>query len=463
MRSLRARLLATAVLVAAVAVTASALFSRRVVTNEYQRLVLGSHPVDLATVVQALREAAARPSWPADADAHLAAEARRIGRGLLLIDAHGHPIGASSPTLRDARVQFGPAGMVRIASAPGVARGFALELRSPPMVLVHAGDRMVATLLVLPERDVPETGGRPFLRTVDRGFVIGGLLAIAIGAVLMWLLATRITRPVEALTTAVRKMEGGDLSPRVAVRGADEIAALAHAFNGMATALDRSQALRRQMTADVAHELRTPLANLRAQVEALEDGLLKPDGAALASLHEEVAILARLVDDLQQLADAESGALKLEPVPVAAREALETAAAGFQTAAAAGRVAIEVDADPSLTARADPLRLGQILRNLAGNALTYTPPGGRVRLSAAANGAGIVFTVEDTGAGIAPEHLPHVFERFYRADPSRSRATGGAGLGLAVVRQLVVAQGGSVTAASEPGRGTRMTFTLPAA
>jgi len=463
MRSLRARLLATAVLVAAVAVTASALFSRRVVTNEYQRLVLGAHPVELEPLVQSLGDAASRSTWPADADARLAAEGRRLGRALLLLGPSGRTLAASTPALRDAQVQFGPGGAVRIAAPANAARGFALELRSPPRVTLRAGDREIGTLLVLPERDVPAANGPPFLRTVDRGFLIGGLLAIAIGAALMMLLASRITGPVEALTGAVRRMEGGDLSPRVNVSGDDEVAALARAFNGMAAALDRSQALRRQMTADVAHELRTPLANLRAQVEAMQDGLLAPDAAALASLHEEVAILARLVDDLQQLADAESGALRLEPAPVTARTALETAAAGFQTAASAGGVALEVLADPALTTRADPVRLGQILRNLTANALTHTPPGGRVRLSAAPNGSGVVFTVEDTGVGIPPEHLPHVFERFYRADPSRSRATGGAGLGLAVVRQLVVAHGGTVVADSAPGRGTRMTFTLPPA
>jgi signal transduction histidine kinase len=463
MRSLRARLIATTVLVAAVAVTASALFSRRVVTNEYQRLVLGPHPVDLAPIAHALGEAAARPSWPADADARLAVEARRLGRALLLIDPGGRTMAASSASLRQVQVRFGPAGAVRLESGPNAARGFALELRSPPRVDVRAGDRTIGTLLVLPEPDVPQAGARPFQRTVDRGFVLGGLLAIAIGAALMGLLASRITGPVEALTSAVRKMEGGDLSPRVAVHGNDEVATLARAFNGMAGALGRAQALRRQLTADVAHELRTPLANLRGQIEALQDGLLAPDAAALASLHEEVAILARLVDDLQQLADAESGALRLEAIAVPVRAALENTAAGFQLDAAARTVTIDVDADAALTARVDPVRLGQILRNLVANALTHTPAGGRIRLTASREGATVAFAVEDTGTGIAPEHLPHVFERFYRADPSRTRATGGAGLGLAVVRQLVIAHGGTVAAASEPGRGTRMTFTLPAA
>jgi two-component system sensor histidine kinase BaeS len=328
---------------------------------------------------------------------------------------------------------------------------------------VRAGDRAIGTLLVLPEADVPQAGARPFQRTVDRGFVLGGLLAIAIGAALMGLLASRITGPIEALTSAVHKMEGGDLSPRVSVHGDDEVATLARAFNGMAGSLDRAQALRRQLTADVAHELRTPLANLRGQIEAIQDGLLAPDAAALASLHEEVAILARLVDDLQQLADAESGALRLEAIAVPVRAALENTAAGFQLDAAARTVTIDVDADAALTARVDPVRLGQILRNLVANALTHTPAGGRIRLTASREGATVAFAVEDTGTGIAPEHLPHVFERFYRADPSRTRATGGAGLGLAVVRQLVIAHGGTVAAASEPGRGTRMTFTLPAA
>jgi signal transduction histidine kinase len=308
-------------------------------------------------------------------------------------------------------------------------------------------------------RLVENTSTRVIDALITRYFWAIGVLLVAVMTPTLF----RLLRPVRELTAAVQRFAAGDRSARVTVRGRDELATLGAAFNAMGDRIGKEEALRNALVADVAHELRTPLANLRGQIEALQDGLLAPDAAALASLHEEVAILARLVDDLQQLADAESGALQLEPAPVTARAALETAAAGFQPAASARGVTLEVDADPSLVARADPVRLGQILRNLGANALTHTPAGGRVRLAAARDGGAVAFTVEDTGSGIAPEHLPHVFERFYRADPSRTRATGGAGLGLAVVRQLVIAHGGTVAAASEPGRGTRMTFTLPAA
>jgi two-component system sensor histidine kinase BaeS len=239
------------------------------------------------------------------------------------------------------------------------------------------------------------------------------------------------------------------------------------------------------MVTDVAHELRTPLTNLRAQLEAIEDGLVAADEAALRSLHEETLLLSRLVEDLQDLAIAESGGLRLDRGDVAPREALASAAAAFRSRAESEGIALEVEPAPAglPPVSADPARLAQVLRNLVANALTHTPRGGRVTLRAVrdegaggAAGAGaaayaaadapagapaVRFEVRDTGEGIPTEHLPHVFDRFYRADPSRARATGGAGLGLSIVRHLVEAHGGRVAVASAPGAGTVVSFTIP--
>jgi two-component system sensor histidine kinase BaeS len=230
----------------------------------------------------------------------------------------------------------------------------------------------------------------------------------------------------------------------------------------MADAVARSEALRRGLVADVAHELRTPLTNLRCQIEAVQDGLQPADTATLQSLHEETLLLARLVGDLQDLALAEGGQLPLHRASVSVTAAVDAALAAIRPIAAARGVVLEADVAAALAVDADRERLAQVLRNLLANALTHTPGGGRIRVSGRRVSGEVAVEVSDTGDGIAPEHLAHVFDRFYRSDPSRARRTGGAGLGLAIVRQLVEAHGGRVAVASEPGAGTRFTFTLPA-
>jgi two-component system sensor histidine kinase BaeS len=465
MRSLRARLLLATVLVAAVAVLATALLSRRVVTTELSRFVGVGAPVALAPIADALTSHLLAAGTLAGADSVLMQQARAIRRALILVGPEGRVTATSQPRLRDARIDFGPEGRMRLTGAPGTdAAGMVLELIAPPQADIPFPDSdRHSHLVLLPESDRGLGNPRPMLQRVDRGLWLAALIAIAIGALLMGVLSARMTGPIAALTDAARRMQSGDLSPRVPPRGDDEIATLTRGFNAMADALERSTALRRQMTHDVAHELRAPLTNLRAQIEAIQDGLLAPDPQAMVSLHEEVTLLARLIDDLQQLAAAESGALRIEPVAASVADALAGAAAGFRARATEHGVTLGVDAPDGLTVHADPVRLGQILRNLLDNAFAHTGAGGRVRLAARRDGDHIRFEVEDSGSGIAPEHLPHIFERLYRADPSRSRATGGAGLGLAIVRQLVEIQGGTVGAASEPGRGTCISFALPAA
>src|SRR6185436_7816941 len=195
-----------------------------------------------------------------------------------------------------------------------------------------------------------------------------------------------------------------------------------------------------------------------------QDGLAAPDAARIASLHEETRLLQQLVEDLQDLALAEAGRLRLEPVPIDPREALERAAAAISGAAARAGLEVSVEAAADLPPlHADARRLAQVLRNLLANAITHTPAPGRVTLSATRRDGSVELAIADTGSGIAPEDLPHVFERFWRADPSRDRATGGAGLGLALVRQMVRAQGGEVSAESAPGAGSTFRVTLPLA
>jgi signal transduction histidine kinase len=275
-------------------------------------------------------------------------------------------------------------------------------------------------------------------------------------------LSRRIFGPVEALTRAARRMEGGDLSQRVAIRSPDEIGELAHAFNSLAGALERGEILRRGMVSDVAHELRTPLTNIRCQIESLQDGLVTADRAALDSLHDETMLLSRLVEDLQELSLAEAGGIRLDLTRVSVDDAVRSAAGAIAPRAREANVRLVIEPGEAPKARADPNRVAQVLRILLDNAVAHTPSGGEIRVRTLA-AEGVRVEVSDTGAGIPREHLPHIFERFYRADPSRARETGGAGLGLAIARQLAQAQGGSISVESDPGRGTTFTVTLPRA
>jgi two-component system sensor histidine kinase BaeS len=259
-------------------------------------------------------------------------------------------------------------------------------------------------------------------------------------------------------------MEAGDLSRRVPVRGEDEIAGLARAFNAMADRRATAERLRRDLVNDVAHELRSPLTNMRAQIEALQDGLAAPTPETLASLEEEARLLERLVDDLQELALAEAGQIELERGPVDVLTEVQRAVQGLRPRLDEKDLRVEIDIPAGLPpVFADARRMGQVLRNLLGNAATHTLPGGLVRVSAWGEAGEVRTTVADTGPGIPPEHLPFLFERFYRADASRARATGGAGLGLAIVKQLAEAHGGRVWVESEPGRGAVFGFSLPMA
>ncbi|MGH3682026.1 MAG: sensor histidine kinase, partial [Natronosporangium sp.] len=253
----------------------------------------------------------------------------------------------------------------------------------------------------------------------------------------------------------------GDLTERVPVVGRDELAGLARSFNRMADSLQRGEERQRRLIADVAHELRTPLANLRGYLEALKDGVVAPDADLFASLHEEAVLQQRIVDDLQDLALAEAGTLIYHRSRVDLGELLEICRAAHQAVAEAADVRLTAAGAAAGYVYVDPDRLRQVLGNLVGNALRATEAGGSVSLTGTRDGDWAVVTVADTGTGIAPEHLSHVFDRLWRADPARGRTTGGSGLGLAIARQIVTDHGGTITVDSVPGAGTTFTIRLP--
>ena len=293
---------------------------------------------------------------------------------------------------------------------------------------------------------------------------VGTVLAVLLATVAVTLLAgRRLARPIHALTAAVQRMEAGDRSARVPVSGRrqDEVGRLSQAFNAMAVSMEENERQRQAMVSDIAHELRNPLTNVRGYLEGVQDGLVPLDESLVASLLEESTLLGRLVDDLQDLALADAGRLHLHAQPLDAADLVEQVTAAHRAAAAVAGVTISADVRPPVLIEADPGRLRQALGNLVGNALRYTAPGGQVTVSAFAAGGQATLTVGDNGAGISPEHLPHIFDRFYRADPSRSRETGGSGLGLAITRHIVEAHGGSIDVESEPERGSTFSVRLP--
>jgi signal transduction histidine kinase len=352
---------------------------------------------------------------------------------------------------------------------------------APPEVAQARGPALLIRRTQGLELDPIEAG---FVDAVNRSLVWAVAFASVAAVLLTLLLSRRILGPIEALTEAARAMEKGNLSRRVAATSRDEIGALARAFNAMADGLARQEKLRRNMVTDVAHELRTPLTNIRGYLEALRDGVARPTPALLASLHEEALLLNHLVDDLQDLALAEAGQLRLAPRTVNLAAVVAQAADAVRPAAAEKELRVDVALGDDLPPlHADPERVGQVLRNLLNNAITHTPPSGSICVEAEYladcglqiadyvtaqsttrnQQSAILVRVHDTGPGIPEEHLPNVFERFYRVDRARARATGGAGLGLAIVRQIVEAHGGRVWATNRPGAGAAFSFTLPIA
>nr|WSY57646.1 HAMP domain-containing histidine kinase [Streptomyces sp. NBC_00886] len=287
---------------------------------------------------------------------------------------------------------------------------------------------------------------------------VAGLVLLVTVAVTV-VIGIRLVRPLRALAEAARRPV--EEHQRVPVTTNDEIGYLAAAFNDLSQRRERLEGQRKAMVSDVAHELRTPLSTIRSWLEAVQDGIATSDQALVDSLLEEALLLQHIVDDLQDLAEADAGQLRIHPEPLRVRDLLDHVATAHHGRAETADVTLSTRAEGDPELCGDPVRLRQVVGNLVSNAIRHTPPGGSVTLRARRAGDQVTIEVADTGTGIRAEDLPRVFDRFWRAEKSRSRRTGGSGLGLAIVRRLTEAHGGTVTVASTVGTGTVFTVRLP--
>ncbi|TVR29430.1 MAG: HAMP domain-containing protein [Spirochaetaceae bacterium] len=320
----------------------------------------------------------------------------------------------------------------------------------------------LGTLYVEGEPTVETAYQQELARSINFFLFWGSMLALAAALILSTVISRRISAPVRVLLNATRRIGRGDFSDNVQLRDKGEFGELAQAFNGMARDLEHAAQLRRNFVADTAHELRTPLSNIRGYLEAAEDGLVS-SGEAVAAVKEDAGLLHRLVEDLHELALADAGGLTLlrRPADMTALVSQAIATADRAAKAKGVELAIQVPAEELPEVQVDSQRIAQVLRNLIDNALTHSERGDKVTLSVELEPDRMLVTVADSGTGVPEQDMSRIFDRFYRVDRSRARATGGSGLGLTICRYLVEAHGGTISAAARAEGGSRFTFTVP--
>lgn len=309
-----------------------------------------------------------------------------------------------------------------------------------------------------------------FLSQINSSLWTTILIAAAVAVVLGFVLTRQFTRPINALATGARHIADGDLGFRVQIKSSDEIGDLAQSFNNMASSLEKSEQARRRLVADIVHEVRTPLTIIEGTVEGIADGVFPPDRKHLDSIREQTVLLNRLVGDLRELSLAETGQLKLKLAPTNMAELVRRKMSQIELRAQEKNIQVTLKADNDMPdIKVDPVRIDQVISNLLTNAVRHTPDSGSITVSIRTvpeadshlNRPYLSVSIANTGEGIAAEHLPYIFDRFYRAEPSRARSEGGTGLGLAIVKQLVEAHSGRAWAESSPGKGSTFYIALP--
>jgi signal transduction histidine kinase len=449
-----------------------ALLANRQVSADFRSFVAQSQVQDSPIVTELSDYYAAHGRW--DGVERVLRDFAGARRGMM---------GRGGPTM----ILADAAGMVVYSEAQGQ---LGVRLAQPDLAVatpISAHGQIAGYLLVRVGSDgAMSMAGQHFLAQVNGALLQAGLLAGGLGLLLGVVIARGLAAPLSRLSAAARQIARGKLGERVPIAGAAEIADTARAFNEMADGLQQAERLRQNMIADIAHELRTPLTVIQGNLRAILDDVYPLEKAEITTIYDETVMLSRLVGDLRELAQAEAGRHTLVMQPVEAAPLLRSAIATFEAAAAEQGVTLVVDLPDQLPpVLADHDRVRQVLHNLIANALRYTPAGGTISLSAIletkderrrtkddSNAASsfvlrpssfVVLQVSDTGKGIASADLPHVFERFWRADRSRSRDQGGSGLGLAIAKQLIEAQGGQIGVESRIGAGSQFWFRLPAA
>ena len=330
-------------------------------------------------------------------------------------------------------------------------------------MLLQLQGRMIGYFTIV---DLPPGALRPeeinFIDRARQNLIVAALLAGGVAIVLGVAFSRSLAGPLNRLAVAARAIAAHDLTHRVELRGTAEVVEVGHAFNDMAVSLEKAEELRRNLVADVAHELRTPLSVLQGNLSGLLDGVFPLEMDEIARLYDETRLLGRLVEDLRELAQAEAGQLRLDLRPTQLADVARAIVEAFSVSAAELQVSLTAETPADVhPVQADSERVTQVLGNLLSNALRHTPPGGEVHVKVFDAPGAVEVSVSDTGEGIAAEDVPHVFDRFWRSDRSRARETGGSGLGLAIARRLIEVQGGRIGVESKPGQGSRFWFRLP--
>ena len=448
MRSLTLKLVLAFLAVGLAGVVLVAVVVRRQTRLEFDRFIVDQYQ---AQIIASVADYYAENGDLSGVESLLRGDRRGPGGGaggrarpLLVTDAGGRVVAAT-----------GSGGLNAPLSSINLSDSNAVPVRVDGTVIGYVD------FLDMPQaEDLRASAEAAFLKRISRAIlmsaVMAGLLALGLGAAL----ASTIARPVRELTDGTRALAAGDLGHQVPVRTADEIGQLAQSFNQMSADLAHANQLRRQMTADIAHDLRTPLSVILGYSEALQDEKLPGTPEVYAAMHRQAQHLNRLIDDLRTLSLADAGQLSLQRRAVLPGDLLGHTAIAYLPQAEERGVRLSVVADGAAAVWVDPDRLVQVLANLVGNALRHTPDGGQIALAASETGGRVVLSVTDSGPGIPVEDLPHIFERFYRGDKARVD-DGASGLGLAIARSLIEAHGGQIAAENVATGGARFTITLP--
>ena len=460
MNSLRTKLLFALVLVALVGVGTVALVANRVIDREFTLYVSGGGRMRAQRYAPDLAAYYVRTGGWEGADALLESDLLEhspgMGRG------QGMRMGMGIDAGTDRILIVDPDGLVAVDTAGElVGKPMSGDYQSSGAPIVVDGETAGTLLITTKDLSGNSSLEKQFLDTVNQA-VLWAVLLVAVAALVAAALLSRyLVAPLRQLTAASEAMAGGDLTQRVRIHTDDEVGELGQAFNKMAGDLERAEAQRQQMTADVAHELRNPLSVIRGNLEAMLDGIYPADLEHLGSIYQESLLLQRLVEDLRLLSLVDAGQLPLIRTDVDLCALLKGIVESAQAVAEDKGIALHLDVQQQpLVVAGDADRLRQVVGNLVSNALRYTPRSGEIALSARREDGTAVVCVTDTGQGIAPQDLPYVFDRFYRGDAARDRASGGSGLGLAIARALVEAHGGAMDVRSQVGVGTTFTVVL---